>query len=272
MAKPEQNSSRYIPTGGGWNVSAQAEYAKQFPDFKRAVPLLPISKGPGLQPAPLPLLEADDVIVMLDGQPLASSKTIAKMAEDERDNNLHSSPVPRGDTVNGAEMGGTMATFTVSTKGFVEAGNNRDVKNKKAGVVSVDYLYEGSQTSGVPNNLLNQINFTLVKDKPRPADTFEVYDLKLSGDYNIQALVTATMQGDDYLDRQKLETFVTEVGSRIRALRDDFNGIKATFFNGNTPPNNGSTTYTQVASADEPDPTHQVVTKEYELVGLTYNK
>lgn len=261
MAKPEQNPERYSQTGGGWQISASPN-----------IPPIPIGRGPGLPAAPLPLLEADDIIVILDGQPLASSATIAKMAADEADNNPHSSPVPREGTVLGRPLGGTMGVFNLSTKGFVAAGDIRDIKNKRAGVLSVDYLYEGGTTSGIPTNLLNQINYTLNPDRERPADTFQVYDLKMSADYGIEQLVIATKQGDDFLDRQKLETFVTEVGSRIAALRDDFNAIKSTFFTGTTPPNEGFTTYTQVASADEPDPSHTVTMKEYELVGLTYNK
>ena len=272
MAKPEQNADRYVKTGGGWNITAQSEFAARFPNSTLTVPPLSIQKGPGLPAAPLPLLETDDVIVILDGQPLASPATIARMAEDERDNNFHASPVAQASTVKGAKIGGTMGVFNLSTKGFVAAGNIRDIKNKRAGVLSVDYLYEGTQTSGIPNNLLNQINYTLVPDKPRPADTFAVYDLKLGGDYDIKQLVIATKQDDSFLDRAKLEKFVSDVGNRIIGMRDDFNAIKETFFAGATPPNNGYTTYTQVASAEEPDPDHSVTIKEYELTGLTYNK
>lgn len=272
MAKVNQSPERYVPSGGGWQITAQPEFKAQFPNSTKTVPPITIGKGPGIQPAPLPLLEADGIIVVLDGQPLASPQTIAQMAEDDRDNNPHNSPVPRIGTVNGKEMGGTMPVLNLSTKGFLAAGDLRDIKNKRAGVKSVDYLYEGSQTDGIPTNLLNQINYTLNPQRERPADTFQVYDLKLGGDYSIQQLVIATKQGDNFLDRQKLETFVTEVGDRLRSLRDDFNAIKSTFFTGTTPPNNGWTTFTQVASADEPDPSHTVVTKEYELTGLTYNQ
>lgn len=271
MAKVEQNPQRYSTAGGGIRISAQAEFAKQFPDAAKPVPPLDIAAGPPLTPAPLPLLEVDGVIVNVDGVLIASAKTIADLAANAADSNPHSSPITSPTKVGGQDIGGSMPTLTVSTSGFVAAGDAQDIKNRKAGVFSVDYLYEGPTTGGIPDHILEQVNYTLNPTRPRPSDTFEVYKLKLGGDYGIRAIVTETMQTENYLQKDKLARFMTEVTDRMTKLRDDFNGIKRTFFNGATPPNQGTETFTKQASVDD-DYSHDVVIKEYQLTGLTVNK
>jgi hypothetical protein len=266
MARPTQSPERYSTSGDGWDVSAQATFKEDFPESTQQIPPLHISKGPALPPI-LPLLEADGLIVTVDGQPLASPNTIAEIAQAEADSNPHRSPVKHSEVL-GKAMGGTIPIIPVTTANFLAMGTDRDQKNLSAGVKSVDYLYEGPQISGIPVSLLNNINFFLVKEKTRPADVFEVYDLAMSADYSIQQLVIATKQGDDYLDKVKYETFMSQIASRISGMRDEFNAIKKTFFEGAVPPNNGWTEYTQVATSDEAPSDHQVVTKSSQLIAV----
>lgn len=267
MAAVNQNSERYSSTGGGWQISAQADFKADFPESTKTIPPLQIPKG-GAGPATQPLLESNGIILNVGGVNIISSQTQTDVAQAERDNNPHYTPVVRT-TVNGQKIGGTVPVLNIDTSKLQPLGERRDVLNRRAGVKSVDYLYEGPQTAGLPNSMLDQINFTVNPDRDRPADTFEVYNLRLSdATYGIEALVINTKQPDNYLDKAKFNTFMGDIADRLSRLRTDFNALKRTFYNGDVPPNNGTTKFTQVASTDDPDNTNDVVFKDTTFMGV----
>lgn len=249
-----QNSERYSKRADGWYISAGAN-----------VPPLIIPLGTPLSPPPLPLLKVDGIIISIDGINIASPKTISDMAiADATD--PHYSPIEIG-PVNGSPIGGTIPVIKLSTDGFSAYGDLRDFKNRNAGVDSVDYLYEGPLQNGIPVSLLNQINWFLDPTAPLPADTFSLWNWKLAGDYSVDVLLTTTKQVDNYLNRQKLMEFMDGVNTRLKAIRDDFNAIKYTFHNGVLPPNNGTTTVTQIATTEDENE-HTVLFKDYQPMGM----
>ena len=262
MAVPilNNNPQRYSKGVDSWVISAGSN-----------IPPLTIPFAPPLNPAPLPLLEVDGIIVNIDGViNICSPQTLSDITEAENLANFHYSPLKVG-PVNGAMLGGTIPIIKINTTNLAIKGEERDIKNRNAGVDSVDYLYEGELVSGVPKSVLDQINYFLNpnKDTP-PADVFTLWNWKFAGDYSIDVLVTATKQRDNFLDRAKLTEFLGGVSQRLKLLREDFNAIKYVFFNATLPPNNGTTTIARVASAEE-DSTHTVLFKSYDTVTIQPN-
>lgn len=258
MAVPILNKGeQYSRVTGGWQVSAA-------PNVKPVI----LSEVPPL--TPLPLLEVDGFMVSIDGVLICSPQTLQDIRDAEVVGNFHYSPLKVG-PVEGKMMGGTIPILTINTTQLGIKGEERDIKNRNAGVDSVDYLYEGELVNGLPKSLLEQINYFLNanKDTP-PADVFTLWNWKFAGDYGVDVLVTATKQQDNFLNRVKLEEFLLGISARLKALREDFNSIKYVFFNATTPPNNGTSTISKVASADD-ESGHTVLFKSYDTVAIQPN-
>ena len=144
-------------------------------------------------------------------------------------------------------------------------GDLQDTKGVKAGVSSVDYIYEGDKTDGVSNNLITQINYTLTQDSLRGKDIYNLYYLKLAPDeaYSLNALETVKQPENELLDMAKLKVFSEGVRSRLVLLREDFNMIKKMFFEGLIPVNMGKVEITNTI----PDPLQQLLgAKDYHQV------
>lgn len=260
MAVPPltNNPEQYSKVTGGWQVSAA-------PQVK---PLI-IGEVPPIR-TPLPLLEVDGFIVSIDGVLICSPQTLQDIRDAEVVGNFHYSPLKIG-PVEGKMMGGTIPILTINTTGLAIKGEERDIKNRNAGVDSVDYLYEGELINGLPKSLIEQINYFLNENKDTPpADVFTLWNWKFAGDYGVDVLTTATKQVDNFLNRAKLEEFLLGVSSRLKLLRDDFNSIKYVFFNATTPPNNGTSTISKVASADD-ESGHTVLFKSYDTIAIQPN-
>lgn len=261
MAVPPltNNGEQYSKVTGGYQISAGV-----------GVKPLIISEVAPLTPKPLPLLEVDGFIVSIDGIMICSPQTLTDIGEADVSGNFHYSPLKVG-PVEGKMMGGTIPILTINTTQLAIKGEERDLKNRNAGVDSVDYLYEGELVNGLPKSLLEQINYFLNanKDTP-PADVFTLWNWKFAGDYGVDVLVTATKQVDNFLNRAKLEEFLLGISTRLKALREDFNSIKYVFFNATTPPNNGTSTISKVASADD-ESGHTVLFKSYDTVVIQPN-
>lgn len=260
MAVPQiTNPQQYSKVTGGWQVSAS-------PNVK---PLF-IGEVPPLTPKPLPLLEVDGFIVSIDGVLICSPQMLTDITNAEVSGNFHYSPLMIG-PVEGKMMGGSIPILTINTTQLAIKGEERDIKNRNAGVDSVDYLYEGELVSGLPKSLIEQINYFLNENKNTPpADVFTLWNWKFAGDYGIDVLVTATKQQDNFLNRAKLEEFLLGISTRLKALREDFNAIKYVFFNATTPPNNGITTISKVASSED-ESGHTVLFKSYDTVAIQPN-
>jgi hypothetical protein len=217
----------------------------------------------------IPLLEVEGIVVKILGSYLISPVTLRKIKEN---NNPHYSVVQNGE-VNKTPMGKTIPIIEINTEALSTLGESRDANNRFAAVKSVDYGYETERVSGIPKGLLEQINYTLKEKGTRPADTFSIWDLGLTGDYSIEQLKVQTAQDDGSLDKTKLDAFTTGTSERLAILRDDFNSIKEIFYNGKNPLSaTNSFSFTKVANVEDMDDEKkqgekQVVIKQYRKVG-----
>jgi hypothetical protein len=217
----------------------------------------------------LPLLEVEGIVVKILGSYLISPVTLKKIKDN---NNPHYSVVQNGE-VNKTPMGKTIPIIELNTEPLGKIGEGRDASNRFAAVKSVDYGYETEKVSGIPKGLLEQINYTLKEKGNRPADTFSIWDLGLTGDYSIEQLKVQTAQDDGSLDQTKLDAFTSGIGNRLGILRDDFNSIKEIFYNGKNPNSaTNSYSFTKVANVEDMDDEKKrgekaVVIKQYKKVG-----
>lgn len=245
MIKIRQHSERYGVTDKEWKVSATG-----------SIP--PITGVLGINPPNLvPVLAVDGIVVLvtgsIDSTYLVSQKTLNDISESM---NPHYSIISNGKIMwrtGSVVVGKTIPIINVYTDELITTGSQRDIVNRYADVKSVEYIYNGEKTNGVPNNLINQINYTLSSSVDRPSDTFDIWNLGLNGDYSITQLQIQTAQQSGSLDTNKLKTFLKGVNDRLSILRDDFNSIKDTFYNGVAPTSYGSYSVTQQAKGVDTD-------------------
>jgi hypothetical protein len=238
-----QNADRYKKIENGWQISAT-------PSIK------PITLTKGIEPTLVPLLEADGVIVKLYDTYLVSPTTLDLI---NSETNPHYDIVEIGKVKvkdKQVTMGKTIPIININTDGLAASGSQRDRVDIYAGVKGVEYNYLTNVIEGIPKGLLDQINYTIGTNE-RPADTFSIFDLKgsLMGDYSIDVLKIETTQASGSLDKVKLQKFMKGVSERLVILRNDFNSIKETFYNGKTPNTPNAFTYTKVATSDDSEDT-----------------
>jgi hypothetical protein len=262
MTKKEltQSAERYTRTETGWKVSAS-------PNVK------PLELERGTLPTDLlPVLSSDGIIVKVDRWLLCSLPTLELINDPT---NPHYDIVSNGliRTTSGltAGVGATIPIITLSTDSLRRIAGERDILNKNAGVESVDYIYEGTLgDSGIPLGLIEQINYTISQDYPRPEDGFTLWDLSLSGDYSVEGLKITTAQAENVFDQKKLDDFLSGINSRLKQLRSDFNMIKEVFYNANPPANKGKVGIKLRATPDtDTNQNHTVLFKYTETVGTT---
>ena len=216
------NEQRYNVKSDRWEVNAIPEGVGPKPNIN------PLRFELGSRPELKPLLRTDGVVVKVGEHYLVSPQTYA----DIRDaGNPHYDIVENG-RVGNTVMGKTVPIVEVNISGLEATGSRRDIVNGFAAVKSVDYVYETPTVMGVPEGILEQINYTLDTDTQRPEDRFEIWELNLTGDYSIEKLKTDTAQEDGKLDKAKLEAFTKGVGDRLKILQKDFNIIKGIFYRG----------------------------------------
>ena len=265
MAKKNliQHPERYSKEEGVWKISASTG-------------IKPLILPVGVEVGDLkPLIQADGIIVKLIGEGgdlfLISPQTL---------NDIRVSNHPHytsGDSgkVKGAQMGKSIPVVTLDIKGLAGLSNQQDTANSKAGIKDAQYIFEGEEIDGVPKLLLEQINYTLTTVGVRPADTFDLWNIQLRGNYSIEKLVIETTQNGSKVDLDKLAKLMKGVDSRVKLLREDFNTVKDIFYNGRIPdPNLGWSTVTKLAKSatdldeDANKVEHQVVFKYAETVDL----
>lgn len=239
MAKTiNQNPQRYKPTESGWIVSSVGESPNGNP--KGEIVPIELMKDVSINDIK-PVLDVDGIIVKVGEVLLVSKKTLddIKSFGNPHWDYLSNGVVRVKDK--GVTMGEVIPIIKINADGFITKGSERDVANRNAGVKEVEYIYEGDEIEGISKNLIEQINYTLNEGSSRPGDTFSIFDLQLGDDsiYDTQPLVVSTIQEDGKFDKVKLNTFLTEIDSRLKILDTDFNMIKSTFYGGVTPNNNG---------------------------------
>jgi hypothetical protein len=234
-----QNPQRYTQLESEWRIQA-------------APNISPLTISKGVFPISLsPVLLVDGIIVKAGDWYMVSQATLDAL---QSSGNPHYAIETNGPIVwRGKEipMGKTIKMIEISIDKLRDIGEQLDIKNRKAGVSSVDYIYEGPTADRViPRNLVDQINYTLLESVERPVDKWEIAGLDLGDEtvYSIQALNSSTRQEDGSLDKGKLNTFITNIGNRLSILQTDFNMIKDVFYNGTFPESKVDIPFQKVAS------------------------
>jgi len=268
-----QNPERYQKEGTQWKISASPAVTPIF---------LPI----GLPLSNLkPVLKANGIVVKIGGDYLCSTQTL----NDIRDsNNPHYDIVENGKLKIGDKeisMGKTIKIIELDVTKLQSLIDGREFQNRQAGVVDVSYINdsENGLTEGIPNKLIDQINYTLVSSSERPSDKFEVVDYFSMVDkvnnpnashYTIKPIITVTEQEKTIFDPLKLQTFIIELSDQLRLLKNDFNRIQKTFFEGEIPQPNtyGLIIKDLIAESDSDEDTHSVRrTESSDLIGIESN-
>ena len=234
-----QNPQRYTQLDTEWRIQASPSIS----------PLI-IKKGVSLSELK-PVLGVDGIIVKAGDWYMVSKPTLDAL---QASGNPHYSIETNGPVVvkgKSISIGKTVKMIEISVDKLKGIGDDLDIKNRKAGVASVEYIYEGERKEGIPLNLIRQIDYTLNPDISRPEDKWELHSLQLGDDttvYSIEALNSSTRQSDGSLDKAKLQTFLTNIGNRLAVMRGDFNMIKDVFYNGTFPDSLVSIPFQKVAS------------------------
>lgn len=246
-----QNKRRYNIRSTEWIVSAIKDSPNR--NEKGEIKPLKFLKEPIMAETLKPVLDVDGIVVQAGGNWLVSKKTLADI---EKWNNPHWDYLSNGTLQikdKGVTLGKSIPIIRISIDKFPTVGKERDIANLNAGVKEVEYIYEGEETEGIPNNLIEQINYTLNESALRPGDTFSIYDLQLGSDsvYAVNELVISKLQEDGKFDKEKLTSFMLEIESRLKVLNEDFQGIKNTFYSGVPPISKGVKLFTnQIADSN----------------------
>jgi hypothetical protein len=221
----------------------------------------------------VPLLAVNGIVVKINDFYIISPQTLSDIKDS---NNPHYDIIENGKVLE-VSIGKTVPIIELSDKHLEAIGNTRDIANKNAGVLEVDYIYETELEMGIPIGLINQINYTISPDISRPGDTFKTLDWSLQSERNSSAYDITQLKIDTFQDKEKsldtakMATFLSGVDSRLKIIRNDFNDIKKCFFDAVLP---GLSTYTwlnEVATTDTSNDTTdkpQVVTKESTIVAV----
>jgi len=253
-----QNADRYSKQGGSWVISASNDIVPIY--LSIGVPLTNLK----------PLIQADGIIVKVGEDYLCSPITLNLINDS---NNPHYDIVQNGTIMvkdKEVMIGKTIKIIELDISRLETIGNLQDTKGIKAGVSSVEYIYEGDKTDGVSNNLITQINYTLNQDSIRGLDTYTLYQLKLAPPeaYSLDALDIVLQPQNELLDMPKLKVFIEGIKERLTLLRADFNMIKKLFFEGQIPVNMGKVEITANSLSDPLSQLqgamdyHQVIYKE----------
>jgi hypothetical protein len=259
MKTISQNQDRYSKQGDNWVISA----AKEVKPITLTSTPLPFTLKP--------YLKADGIIVKAGEHYLISETTLIEITNST---NPHYDIKQNGVVIvkdKEVKVGKTIPIIEIKIDGLSTIGDNRDIRNRNAGIASVDYIYEGEMLDGVPKGLIDQINYTIVQDIDRPMDKFSIYELQLGDDisvYNILPLNVSTAQVDGTLDKGKLNTFLSDIKTRLKILNEDFQMIKGVFLEGKEPTTLGRVNLEVMAETNPPEETNQIVYKYSTTTGV----
>lgn len=247
MKTISQNPDRYSKVGNSWVISASKD-------------ITPITLPIGASITNLkPLIKADGIIVKLDEDYLCSLNTLNLIKES---NNPHYDIIQNGMVkVKDKEVivGSTIKIIELNLNSLNDIMDSRDTLNLNAGAIDVVYGPETNLVAGVPQGIIDQINYTLDKESERPSDEYSIFDFYSMVDWNnnsnaehykITPLLVQTQQADTIFDPTKLKTYLQIVAEKLQLLEDDFNLIQDIFYEAKIPSNATSYTETQQASPD----------------------
>jgi hypothetical protein len=259
MAKQpiEQNPTRYKKKEDKWIISALPEEPTK--EQIAIIKPLELEVGKPIDKDKLvPLLAINGIVVKVNDFYIISEQTLSDIKNSQ---NPHYDIVENGNVL-GIPMGKTIPIIEISDKQLEAIGNTRDIANKNAGVLEVDYIYETELEKGIPIGLVNQINYTLSPDISRPSDKFKTLDWALQSErnptvYDLSQLKIDTSQDKSKsLDTKKMETFLKGVESGLKIIRKDFDDIKQCFMDA-VLPGLSSTTWDLVATTDTSNDTSE---------------
>ena len=244
----EQNPQRYSYSNGMWKISASSD-------------IKPIEITEGNETLDVtPLLSVSGVIVHIVGTDyyLGSEELIGNLA-DSLNSNPHFS-YKEHSKVLGAVMGRTIPILEVKVDTLSDSISKQKEKGKFAGVKEVLWAIEEEY-----KGLIEQINWTLSPNSPKPKDVYKIWDLNLSGDYSVNSLPITPLDENKRIPEDTLANNLKIINDRIVQLRTDFNTIKDLFYFGKSTPSS-TTQYNVLASAEGEEFEVQVVTKDSVMV------
>jgi hypothetical protein len=260
IKKPiNQNEERYITKSDRYQISATSS-------------IKPLDLPFGEMPENLfPVLEVDGIIVNVGEYKLVSQATLDSIKES---NNPHYDIKDNGE-VKGKKIGQTIPSITLNMDKLLSVIKERDIQNRIAGVVDVEYVTEGDIVgeTNIPLNLVQQINYTLNSDIDRPMDTYTLAELQLSDEsnYDLTGIEIVTRQSNEQIfDNTKLEIFLTDIKKRMQALGKDFDTIKDIHYSGLIPNDVDTFSITKMATSEDVQEADdfQIVYKSSKLVSV----
>ena len=265
-----QNPERYSKQGTSWVISASPDITPIY---------LPI--GVELQNLK-PLIKANGIVVKVGDNYLCSLETLNLIKES---NNPHYDIVQNGTLKvkdKSVVIGKTIKIIELNLNNLTTIIDGREFMNRQSGVTSVSYINnQRDLVEGVSKAIIDQINYTLDRESPRPSDKFEVVDYSnmvnpktnpAAGHYTIKPIRVVTDQQETIFDPTKLQTFIIELSNQLKLLRNDFNQIQKTFFEGIIPTPNlyGLIVEDKMADTDvdDVDSNHSYRTGESDLISV----
>lgn len=240
----QQNGGRYSYGNGVWKISAKSG-------------LTPVSITEGNDSVQLtPILSVSGVIVHIVGTDYyLGSEELVKNLSDSLISNPHYS-YKEHSKVLGAKMGKTIPILKVNIDSLSEIVSKQKEKGKFAGVKEVKWSLEENY-----KGLIEQINWTISPNYPKPKDEYKVFDLNLTGDYSVAGLPITPLDDTKRIPEDVLAKNLKVINDRIIQLKADFKTITDTFYFGKVTPTS-TTTYNILASAEGEEFSVQVVEKE----------
>jgi len=259
-----QNPERYSKVGSSWVISASKA-------------ITPITLPIGVPLTNLkPLIKADGIIVKVGENYLCSLNTLNLIKDS---NNPHYDIVQNGSVkVKEKEViiGKTIKIIELNVDSLNTIMASRDILNTNAGAVDVVYGPETRLVEGVPQGIIDQINYTLDKDSERPMDEYSIFDFYSMVDwknnpnaahYKITPLLVKTQQEETIFQPAKLKEYLIEVGDKLKLLEIDFNIIQDIFYEANIPTNALPYTETKQATPDNDTNVNHTVRRYYRSEG-----
>lgn len=254
VIKIKVNNNRYNVRDKGWEISAFDEGVGNNPQIESV-------KGQfGKWPEMHPLLLIDGIVVKVDGLYLVSQKTLNDIEASE---NPHYDIRVNGEVM-GRTIGATIPVIEIHMANPKESGTTRDVLNLRAGVKSVDYVWESDMVEGIPQGLIDHIHWIFgLPGAERPEDHFEIYDFGFTKDFGVSTIKTVAIGLDGKVDRSKLTQLLTASKAKVNGIISEFNTIKGIYYSGKIPEGSAKSVVEYKKRAHAFDPDHERPDKEY---------
>lgn len=212
-----------------------------------------------------PILAADGVVLQVAGRQIVGEATAKALDRAAAVGDPHYWPLANG-RVRGAVMGRTIPTIRVDISGLQAAAESQSFALRQAGCRAVDWAYD--DPGRVPAGVLDQINWTLSADRPRPTDRWTLSDLGLGADYSYATLGIAPPAASGRIDYEAIGEIVGRVSERMADLNEDFNRIKRVYFFGELPTGSLPEQTSQLIAIQpaEPEPDRQRLIRQTRLV------